>query len=271
MRGTSQASLTATRKQAEVLLAAAGRDATSIGEQLFSIVDALDSSGALRRSLADPSRPAQDKATLVGDLLGARFDKKTVEIVKILVSQRWSAERDVVDAVSTLGIDAYLSAAESRGVLETVESELFAITRSLSGQREFRKVLSDTTIPTERRSQLLVSLIASRVDEVTLALANRVAIAPRGRLFVPLLAGISDMAAERRHRRVAHVTVSAPLKPEHVARLSGVLASSYGQAMQMNITVDPHVVGGVRIQVGSDVIDSTLLARLTQAQRKLAS
>jgi F-type H+-transporting ATPase subunit delta len=56
MRGTSGASLAAAQERFEPVLRSAGADGQALGEQLFAVVAALDSSGPLRRSLADPSR-----------------------------------------------------------------------------------------------------------------------------------------------------------------------------------------------------------------------
>jgi F-type H+-transporting ATPase subunit delta len=41
--------------------------------------------------------------------------------------------------------------------------------------------------------------------------------------------------------------------------------------MQVQVQVDPHVLGGLRVQVGPEVIDATVLARLADARRRLAS
>ena len=55
MRGTSLASLTAAQERFAPVLTAAGKQAADLGEQLFAVVDALDSSGSLRRTLSDPA------------------------------------------------------------------------------------------------------------------------------------------------------------------------------------------------------------------------
>ena len=62
MRGTSLASLAAAQERFEPVLAAAGKQAADLGEQLFAVVDALDSSGSLRRTLSDPAIAADAKA-----------------------------------------------------------------------------------------------------------------------------------------------------------------------------------------------------------------
>src|SRR5690606_39429957 len=65
MRGTSQSSLDAVTATFEPVLRAAGAEAATLGEQLFTVVDALDASSSLRRALSDPARDGEAKAGLV--------------------------------------------------------------------------------------------------------------------------------------------------------------------------------------------------------------
>jgi F-type H+-transporting ATPase subunit delta len=50
-----------------------------------------------------------------------------------------------------------------------------------------------------------------------------------------------------------------------------ILGRAYGREIQVQVLVDPHVLGGLRVQVGPEVIDATVLARLADARRRLAS
>lgn len=271
MRGTSQASLEAAQGRFEPVLSALGQQAHVVGDQLFLVVDALDASGALRRSLADPSRSGEDKAGLVRAVLSGGFDPRTVETVEGLVASRWSSERDLVDAVDLLAIDAYLASAQARGALEQVESELFGLTRALVGQQELRQALSDSSTDAARRVAVIDQLLVGKADIVTIALCRRATAQPRGERFVPALGRIGDVAAARRNRLVAAVTVGAELSEAQRGRLEALLASAYGSQVQLHVTVDPTVLGGLRVRIGSDVVDSTVLARLAEARRRLAS
>ena len=71
MRGTSRASLQSVRSRFEPVLAGAGVEALRLGEELFALVDALDSSASLRRTLTDPSVDADAKGALAARLLTA--------------------------------------------------------------------------------------------------------------------------------------------------------------------------------------------------------
>jgi F-type H+-transporting ATPase subunit delta len=270
MRGTSAASLAGAQERFEPILRDAGTDGQTLGEQLFAVVDALDGSGPLRRSLADPSREGEDKARLVAALLADGFDGRVVDLVSGLVRSRWSADADLGDAVERLAVDAVLASAEARGTLQTVEDELFRLTRALVGQREARQILSDPTTSSERRAALVDALLDGKVDPVTKALARRATTSLRGRRFLATLTWYGEVAAERRQRLVASVTSGTVLTTAQEARLREILERAYGRPVQLNVTVDPTVIGGLRIQVGADVVDSTVLSRLADARRRLA-
>ncbi|HEY0118325.1 MAG TPA: F0F1 ATP synthase subunit delta [Cellulomonas sp.] len=270
MRGTSRASLAAAEGRWEPVVAAAGSDALSLADELFALVDVLDSSGSLRRILADPSTEPPAKAAVVVRLL-ERADPRTVAVTQDLTAARWSEERDLADAAQQLGIDAALAAAESAGQLDTVADEMFEIVRALAGQRELRRTLHDASVPPAARAALIDAVLGDGGTPATRVLARRAAAVPRGRRFVAQLGDIADLIAERRNRQVATVTVATPLDGAQRDRLTGALVRALGRQIELNVVVDPTVVGGLRVQSGADVIDATVLARLADARRRLAS
>lgn len=270
MRGTSRASLVAAEGRFEPVLREAGVEGRLLGEQLFALVDALDSSGSLRRALTDPSAGAEAKATLVGRLLGAA-DPRAVEAAQGLVRARWSGEDDLADAAEHLAFSAVLASAEADGTIDSVQEELFRIGRALAGQREVRRRLYDDRLHAQVRGDLVDRLLNGTGTAVTRVLARRAAVAPRGRRYVATLGLLGDLIAERRSRTVATVTSAAELGTAQRQRLADILGRAYGRAMQVQVLVDPHVLGGLRVQVGPEVIDATVLARLADARRRLAS
>ena len=269
MRGTSRASLAAVEERFEPVLAAAGAQASDLGEQLFALVDALDSSGSLRRVLGDPSIDGEAKAELVARLLSSA-DPRVLAVAQDAVRQRWSADADLGEALERLGFSAVLARAENDGTLAGVEDELFRLTRALAGQREVRRTLFDAAFPGAARADLVDRILAGRASEVTAIIARRAAFAPRGRRYVATLGRIADLIAERRSREVATVTSATELSAPQRDRLAQILHQAYGRDVQLNVIVDPHVLGGLRIQVGAQVVDSTVLSRLADARRRLA-
>lgn len=100
---------------------------------------------------------------------------------------------------------------------------------------------------------------------------TRLVTAPRGRSLEAGLESLSKLAAERRSRLVAVVTTAVPLSDPQKQRLGAALAKLYGRPMHLNIDVDPEVLGGIRVQVGDEVINGSIADRLDDATRRMAS
>lgn len=270
MRATSEAALAAAADRWESVLDADGGKALAYGQQIFAVVDALDSSGSLRRALTDPSRSGEDKAGLVSGLLRGQVDDAVVDLVSGMARSRWSGGADVATALESIGVQSLLASAQSRGALDNVENELFRFGRTLAATRELRTALASRELPAERRVALVDSLLADKVEPETAQLVRRAAGSRRERSVQVALAHFGDRAAARRERQVAIVTAAAPLTQAQLARLGGILERAYGHEVKINVSVEPSVLGGLRVQVGSEVLDATVLSRLEEARRRFA-
>ena len=61
---------------------------------------------------------------------------------------------------------------------------------------------------------------------------------------------------------VASVASVVPLSHEQEMRLSQILKLHYGTEVQLHTTIEPAIIGGLRIHIQDDVIDGTLSTRL---------
>lgn len=270
MRATSQASLAAATQAWEPVLREAGEGAATYGEQLFAVVDALDGSAGLRRALTEPTRDGDAKAALATQLFGGKLEDAVVDLLSGMVRNRWSSDADLADSIDELAIVSYLAAAESRQQLTQLEEDTFRLTRVLAENRDLRFALGDRDAGADRRLTLLSSVFSDKLSDETYALVARAVRSLRSRTLTAALSRISDLAARRRRQLVAVVTAAQPLSQAQQQRLAARLASVYGREVQMNVAVDPAVTGGFRIQIGDEVVDATLAARLDHARRRLA-
>ncbi len=76
-----------------------------------------------------------------------------------------------------------------------------------------------------------------------------------------------ELASRRRDERTAHVTGAAPLTDQQWARRRSALESHYGKSVTLQVVLEPQVMGGIRVQVGDEVVDGTVLRRLEEARR----
>jgi len=61
--------------------------------------------------------------------------------------------------------------------------------------------------------------------------------------------------------------VATPLTEQQAARLTSQLESMYSSAVKLQVVIDPQVLGGIRVQVGDEVMDGTISRRIDHARR----
>ncbi len=270
MRGVSRESLAQATERLEMLLG--GVDAAAAGDvadDLFGVTGALADNPGLRRALTDPSRDGEAKAALVAQLLGGKVSEAGLDLVSGLVRSRWSSASDLTDAIEQLAISSVLAAAEKAGRLDAVEDELFRFSRTVAADQGLRDAFSMRTEGTERKAELVRRLLGEPAAPETVRLAVQAAVAPRGLRTERVLASFVEAAARRRRQLVAEVTAATPLTERQRERLAGALQQLYGRAVRLNVDVDPEVLGGIRVEVGGEVLDGTAVGRLDEARRRL--
>jgi F-type H+-transporting ATPase subunit delta len=262
----------AARERLSLLADSTSGDVTALAEELAGVTALLDRETALRRVLTDPSQPGEPKAELLGRLLGEHVGGPVVDLVSGMVRSRWSASRDLVDAVEELAALADLIAAERDGVLDTVEDELFRFGRIVASSPELRTTLAGRDTDTAQRAAKVVlvrRLLDGRAQPVTQRLVARLVERPRGRSLESGMEDLSRLAAERRNRSVAVVTSAVPLSDAQQRRLGAALARLYGREIRLNLDVDPKVLGGISVRIGDEVIQGTVAGRLDAVDRRL--
>ena len=244
--------------------------AATVGDELFAVLHLLDSEPGLRRALADPSKPADEKGAIVVALLHGKVTPATEELAAATVRAPWAGPADMTDALEQLAVEAFAIAAEESGQLDDLEDELFRFNRVVASEPELRAALTEPALPPQGKQGLINALLASKVTPVTLRLITEMSLHPRGRPLVVSLDMCTRIAAERRQRLIAVVRTATGLSAEQRRRLADALAGIYGHEVYVNIVIDPTVMGGMTIQVGDELIDASVASRLSAVRRKLA-
>lgn len=271
MQATSRESLARLREALEQ--AARGQDAATVateGDELGEVARVLSGEPGVRRALADPSASEDNRAALVRTLFGSRVSPGTLELLTTAVQSHWSSAGDLVDALTDAGHRAAFISAEKDGSFDTVEEEIFRFSRILDANGELEQRLSDQTAPLQSRRQLLDRLIGGKLSPISTRLLESVLANPRVRSMANSVEGLVDDAAARRRSAVAIVKAPMALSAAQEQRLTTALSRIYGREMSVSVDVDPAVMGGLRVQVGEDVIDGSVAGQLDAIQRRFA-
>jgi F-type H+-transporting ATPase subunit delta len=117
-----------------------------------------------------------------------------------------------------------------------------------------------------QRQELVGELLDGRATETTVVLARR-AVAARERTFAHTIEGFVNLAAAQKHRVVATVRVAQALTSEHRERLRISLSQQVGREVAIQEVIDPDVLGGAQVELGDELIEGTVKARLDEARR----
>ena len=243
-----------------------GSGASGLGDDLFAVVDALESSPSLRRAVTDPGTPERNRQQLVHAVLDGKVSDIAVNIVAEGAAMRWAGGRTFAAALERQGARATLMAAENADQLENTEDELFRFARLVDGNPGLRNALAGRSVRLAHRQELVGTLLAGKASDATIALAKR-AVAARERTFDHTIEGYVTLAAAHKNRIVATVRVAKPLSDEQRERLQRTLRNQVGRDVAIQEVIDEHVVGGVRVELGDEVIEGTVASRLHDVRR----
>ena len=259
------------REHLNTALADQSVDALRVAEDMFGVVDILSGNTAMTRALTDPSRSQTDKQQLVTAAFAVHITEVACEVLRLLTSEHWSNPADLLPAIEHAGIDAVLLAAQRGDALERVEQELIAIVDVLRTNRQLRIQLSDLNGESSAaRADLAQRLFAEHLDVRTMRLLRRcVGRTSRGHL-VHTLRELAAEAARLRQRTLVSVESATDLNPQQLERLRAILSRKVGADVSLALTVNPALVGGMKIHVGTEAVDATLATRLAHLRRTLA-
>ena len=245
-------------------------DAWRIGNELFTITKVLDDSIQLERALTDPSRPVADKVAVLKELLGDNAHPMTMEIMTDLVSRRWSRARDIANAVEDFGVDAMMYYADATDATLQVSIELSELHSALLNLPVVRAKLYDYQATSEARVKLFREVFSGKtLNKVTMRLAEHATCNLRRRRYLETIQWLINKFSRHMGESMVTVTTATPLKKEQIKRLVEVYSAKVGRQVHIISVVAPTVLGGMRIQVGDEVTDNTVVAQLQNLHRKV--
>jgi F-type H+-transporting ATPase subunit delta len=147
--------------------------------------------------------------------------------------------------------------------LESVGASLATLKSTLRDSEDFRSL---TTSPLISRDQATGAVAATaeamRLDPVTTKFLGVLAHNRRLGQLGAIIRAFSQLAARHRGETTAEVTSAHPLTDDQVAALKTNLKSRLGRDVAVDLAVDPTILGGLVVKVGSQMIDGSIRTKL---------
>lgn len=272
MGGSSRQSLAALRVALDgALKGASASDCSNLSSDLFKALGALESSAGLRRALTDPARDVAAKSNLVSDLYKSAIKGPALALLSSAAGLRWSAPADFADAIEQIAVEAEAAAANSENKLDVLLDELFGFAKTLVENPELRSALTNNSDTLTRKVELVKNIFGTKFTNSSIKLIIEVVTGRSGRSIEKTLSAHIHGVTARRNRVNAFVSTAIALTSAQQEKLASSLTKKIGQAVHLNINIEPSVIGGVSVRFGDEVIDGTIKNRLAEASRTLVS
>jgi F-type H+-transporting ATPase subunit delta len=148
-------------------------------------------------------------------------------------------------------------------VLDAVEADLAALKAMLAESSDLRALMASPRFSVQEKAAGLTA-VARRAGagETTLKFLGLLAANRRTAAFAAVCAAFEALLAAHRGLIAAKVTTAVPLTSAQSKALAAALATALGREPQVETLVDPKILGGVKVRVGSRLYDASLKSKL---------
>ena len=147
--------------------------------------------------------------------------------------------------------------------IDSVEASLGKLRAALDQSDDFRRLTTSPVLSREEAARGAAAAAAAlKLDPLTDNFVGVLAANRRLAQLGPVIRAFKTLAADHRGETTAEVTSAHPLSDDQVAALKSQLKTRVGRDVTVDLTVDPAILGGLVVRIGSQMIDSSIRTRL---------
>jgi F-type H+-transporting ATPase subunit delta len=162
---------------------------------------------------------------------------------------------------------ALFELARDSDALDAVAADLAGLQGLLDESADLRRVIRSPVISREDQGRALAA-IGERAGFAELTTKFLGLLAEHRRLFVlpEIVKAYGAMLAEHKGEVAAELVSAVPLSEEEVAKVKDQLSGTVGKQITLSARVDPGLLGGLVVRVGSRMLDASLRTKLRQLE-----
>ena len=158
---------------------------------------------------------------------------------------------------------ALFELAREQKQLESVAASLAAVREALKESDDFRELTTSPLIGREEAMRAIAAAAeAMRLDPLTTRFLGVLAQNRRLRQLGNVIRAFNTLAARHRGEITAEVTSAHPLDDGQVDAIKQNLRTRMGRDIAVDTTVDPAILGGLVVKIGSQMIDGSIRTKL---------
>lgn len=168
-----------------------------------------------------------------------------------------------VSGVAERYANALFELALDRKSLAEAEKDLDRFAALIAESEDLRRLVRSPVFSADEQSRAVAAVLGKAGIGGLVANLVKVAAGNRRLFAVPdMITAFKQLAARHRGEVAAEVTSAEPLSDRHVAELKQALKASLGKDVTLQTNVDPALIGGLVVKVGSRMVDGSLRTKL---------
>lgn len=165
---------------------------------------------------------------------------------------------------------ALFELARDGDALGPVDADLRALGGALSESADLKRLIASPAFDADAKARGLDAVVAAgNAHPLTRKFIGLIARNRRSAALGAVITAFQRMLAEHRGVVAAQVTSAAPLSEAQLQAVTAALQASLGKTPDLDIRVDPAILGGLKVRVGSRLYDASLKTRLDQMKLAL--
>lgn len=158
---------------------------------------------------------------------------------------------------------ALFDLANDENKMAAVEADLKALKSMCADSKDLRTLLSSPAFSAEDKGRALAAIAAkAKLNATTQKFLGLLAANGRASGLMSVITSFEALAAAARGAVSAQVTTAVPLTPAQSKGVAAALRSALGKDPEIETRVDPALLGGIKVQVGSRLFDASLRSKL---------
>jgi F-type H+-transporting ATPase subunit delta len=181
-----------------------------------------------------------------------------------------AAENPSVSGVSGRYATALFELARDENSIDAVKADLDKFDALLNESSDLKRLVRSPVFAAETQSKALTAVLDKAGIAGTSAKFLKVLTANR-RLFAvsDVIRAFNALVAKSRGEANADVTVAEPLSDKNLDALKSALKTVSGKDVTLNVKVDPSIIGGLVVKLGSRMVDSSLRTKLNSIKNAM--
>jgi F-type H+-transporting ATPase subunit delta len=175
-----------------------------------------------------------------------------------------AGEETIVSGMAGRYATALFDLARDGNAIDAVKADLDRFDALVAESADLARLVRSPVFSAEEQIQALTSIL-DRAGIGGLAAQFLKLITSNRRLFAvrDMARGYRELVADYTGEATADVTVAEELKGDHLDALRSALKSVSGKDVDLNVKVDPSIIGGLVVKLGSRMVDTSLRTKLT--------